>query len=66
VIDAKLLASDGLLDQSWSGAIGVASVVARAQHTKRTLRDIAHDVVTCADGQGVGGASTPPVYRFTL
>jgi hypothetical protein len=105
VIDAKLLASDRLLDQAWRGGIGVSSANARAralgdplrcgvviedaklivsdhhacspdealarlvfvsQHTNRTLRDIAHEVVTCAAGQGVEGASTPPVYRFTL
>ena len=105
VIDAKLLASDRLLDQAWRGGIGVSSAVARAralgdplrcgvviedaklivsdhhacspdealarlvfvsQHTNRRLRDIAHDVVTCAAGQGVEGDSTPPVYRFTL
>jgi hypothetical protein len=105
VIDAKLLASDRLLDQAWRGGIGVSSAIARAralgdplrcgvviedaklivsdhhacspdealarlvfvsQHTNRRLRDIAHDVVTCAAGQGVEGASTPPVYRFTL
>ena len=105
VIDAKLLASDRLLDQAWRGGIGVASALARAQalgdplrcgvviedaklivsghhactpdealarlvfvsrHTNRTLRDIAHDVVTCAADRGVEGASAPPVYRFTL
>jgi hypothetical protein len=105
VIDAKLLASDRLLDQAWRGGIGVASAFVRAralgdplqcgvaiedakvivsdhhgcspdealarlvfvsQHTNRRLRDIAHDVVTCAAGQGGKGASTPPVYRFTL
>ena len=105
MIDAKLLASDRLLDQAWRGGIGVASALARAQalgdplrcgvvieearlivsahhacspdealarlvfvskHTNRRLLDIAHDVVTCAAGQGVEGNSTPPVYRFTL
>jgi hypothetical protein len=105
VIDAKLLASDRLLDQAWRGGIGVASAVARARalgdplrcgvviedakvivsghhactpdealarlvfvsrHTNRTLRDIAHDVVTCAADRGVEGVSAPPVYRFTL
>ena len=105
MIDAKLLASDRLLDQAWRGGIGVASALARAQalgdplccgvvieeaklivsahhacspdealarlvfvskHTNRRLLDIAHDVVTCAAGQGVEGISTPPVYRFTL
>jgi hypothetical protein len=31
VIDAKLLASDRLLDQAWRGGIGVASALTRAQ-----------------------------------
>jgi hypothetical protein len=44
----------------------LARLVFVSQHTNRRLRDIAHDVVTCAAGQGVEGASTPPVYRFTL
>jgi hypothetical protein len=37
-----------------------------SRHTNRTLRDIAHDVVTCAADRGVEGVSAPPVYRFTL
>ena len=38
VIDAKLLASDRLLDQAWRGGIGVASALARAQALGDPLR----------------------------
>jgi hypothetical protein len=38
VIDAKLLASDRLLDQAWRGGIGVAGALARAQALGDPLR----------------------------
>ena len=61
--DAKLIVSD---HHACSPNEALARLVFVSQHTNRRLRDIAHDVVTCAAGQGVEGASTPPVYRFTL
>ena len=61
--DAKVIVSD---HHACSPDEALARLVFVSQHTNRRLRDIAHDVVTCAAGQGVEGASTPPVYRFTL
>ena len=44
----------------------LARLVFVSKHTNRRLLDIAHDVVTCAAGQGVEGSLTPQMYRFTL